>query len=48
VVGKPKRKKPRRRPRGRREDNITMDLIEMWWGVDYIELARIRISGRLL
>jgi len=48
VRGKPDGKKPRGRPRGRREDNIKMDLIEIWWGVDYIELARIRISGWLL
>jgi len=47
-MAKPEGKKPRRRPRGRREDNITMDLIEIWWGVDYIELARIRVSGWLL
>jgi hypothetical protein len=47
-MGKPDGKKPRRRPRGRREDNISMDLIEILWGIDYIELARIRISGWLL
>jgi hypothetical protein len=47
-MGKPEGRKSRRRSRGRREDNIAMDLIEIWWSVDYIELARIRRSGWLL
>jgi len=33
LVGKPEAKKPLGRPRGRREDNIKMDLQEVgWWG----------------
>jgi len=48
VTGKPEGKKPHGRPRGRREGNITMDLIEIWWGVNYIEQARLRIRGWLV
>jgi hypothetical protein len=36
----PEGKKPRGRPRGRREYNIKMNLLEIWWGVDYISLAQ--------
>ena len=31
-MGKPEGKKPLRRPRRRREDNIKMDLQEVGWG----------------
>jgi hypothetical protein len=40
LVGKPKRKRPLRRPRRRPEDNIKMNLIELiWGGMDWINLA---------
>jgi len=32
LVGNPEGKRPLGRPRGRREDNIKMDLQEMGWG----------------
>jgi hypothetical protein len=39
-VGKSERKRLLERPRRRREDNIRMDLTEIWWvGVDWINLA---------
>jgi hypothetical protein len=43
LVGKPEGKRPLRRLRHRREDNIKMDLQEMGWGgMDWIELAQDR------
>jgi hypothetical protein len=41
-VGKPGRKRPLRRPRHRREDNIKMDLQEVGWR-DWTELIWLRI-----
>ena len=38
-AGKPGGKKPLRRPRHRREDNIMMDLQEVGWGMEWIDLA---------
>ena len=41
LVEKPEGKRPLRRPRRRREDNIKMDLQEVGYGVmDWIELAQ--------
>jgi hypothetical protein len=40
LVGKPEGKSALVRPRLRREDNIKMDLQEVWWdGMDQIDLA---------
>jgi hypothetical protein len=40
LEGKPEGKRPLRRPRNRRVDNIKMDLVEMRWGsVEWISLA---------
>jgi hypothetical protein len=42
-VGKPKGKRPLRRPRSRREDNIKMDFRDIeFGGVDWIHLAQDR------
>jgi hypothetical protein len=41
MVGKPEGKRPLRRPRRRREDNIKMDLRETGWdAMDWIHLAQ--------
>jgi hypothetical protein len=49
LVGKPEGKRPLRRPRRRRADNIRMDLGEVGWGdVDWIGLARDRNRWRAL
>jgi hypothetical protein len=43
LVGKPEGKGPLERPRGRRVDNIRMDIAEIGWGgVDWIGLAQDR------
>ena len=42
LVGKPEGKRPLGRLRLRWEDNIMMDLQEMRWGMDWIELAQDR------
>jgi ribosome biogenesis protein Nip4 len=43
LKGKPEGKRPLRRPRRRREDNIKMDLQEVGCGsMDWIELAQGR------
>jgi len=43
LVGKPEGKRPLRRPRGRWEDNIKMDLQEVGCGgMNWIELAQDR------
>ena len=39
-MGKPEGKRPHRRPRRRWEDNIKMDLQEVEWGMDWIDLAQ--------
>jgi hypothetical protein len=39
LVGRPDGKRPLGRPRSRLEDNIKMDLQEVGYGVDWIELA---------
>jgi hypothetical protein len=43
LVGKPEWKRQLRRPNSRREDNIRMDLREIWpEGVDWMQLAQNR------
>jgi hypothetical protein len=43
LVGKPKRKRPYKRPRHRWEDEIKMDLRETYWGcVEWIHLGEDR------
>jgi hypothetical protein len=42
-VGKPEGKRPLGRPRRRLEDNIRLDIRELWWeDVDWIYLAQVR------
>jgi hypothetical protein len=49
LVGKPEGKRPLRRPRRRRVDNIMMDLGEVGWGdVDWIGLVKDRNRWRAL
>jgi hypothetical protein len=40
LVGRPEGRRPLERPRRRWEDNIKMDLQEVGWGMDWIELAQ--------
>ena len=42
LVGKPEGRRPLGRPRRRWEDNIKMDLREVGWGMDWIDLAQDR------
>jgi hypothetical protein len=42
LVGRPEGRQPLGRPRRRWEDNIKMDLQEVGWGMDWIQLARDR------
>jgi hypothetical protein len=49
LVGKPEGKRPLGRPRGRRMDNIKMDLLEIGLnGVNWIGLAQDRYRWRAL
>jgi hypothetical protein len=48
LVGKPKGKRLLGRPRRRWEDGIRMDLREIGWGVEWIQLARDRDRWRPL
>jgi hypothetical protein len=48
LVGKPEGKRPLGRPRRRWDDNIKMDLQEMGWGMDWINLAQNRDLWRAL
>ena len=49
LVGKPEGKRPLGRPRRRWEDNIKMDLQEVWGSCgDWMELAQDRERGRAL
>ena len=49
LVGKPKGKRPLGRPRSRWEDNIKMDLQEVFCGgMNWIELAQAGTGGVLL
>jgi hypothetical protein len=42
LVGKPEGRRPLERPRRRWKDNIKMDLREVGWGIDWIDLAQDR------
>ena len=42
LVGKPERRRPLGRPRHRWEDNIKVDLREVGWGIDWIDVAQDR------
>jgi hypothetical protein len=46
LVGRPEGKRPLGRPRRRWEDNIKIDLKEVGWGMDWIELAQDRDRWR--
>jgi hypothetical protein len=46
LVGRPEGRRPLGRLRRRWEDNIKMDLEEMGWGIDGIELAQDRDRWR--
>jgi hypothetical protein len=48
LVGKPEEKRPLVRPRHRWEDNIKMDLLEVGWGMDWIDLGQHSDSWRAL
>ena len=48
LVGKLEEKRLLGRPRSIREDNIKMDLQEMGWGMDQIDLARDKDRWRAL
>jgi hypothetical protein len=40
LVGRPERRRPLGRHRRKWKDNIKMDLQELGWGMDWIELAQ--------
>jgi hypothetical protein len=46
--GRPEARRPLGRPRRRRQGNIKMDLEEVEWGMDWIELAQDRDRWRSL
>jgi hypothetical protein len=46
LVGRPEGRRPLGRPRRRWEDNIKMNLQEVGWGMDWIELAQDRDRWR--
>jgi hypothetical protein len=48
LVRRPEGRRPLGRPRGRWEDNIKMDLQEVGWGMNWMELAQDREGGELL
>jgi len=49
LVGKPEGKRPMGRPRHRWEDNVKIDLQEVWcWVMDWTELAQDRDRWRAL
>jgi hypothetical protein len=45
-VGRPEGRRPLGRPRRRWEDSIKMELQEVKWGADWIELAQDRYRWR--
>jgi hypothetical protein len=47
-VGRPEGRRPLGRPKCRREDNIKMDLQEVGWCMDWIELTQDRDRLRAL
>jgi hypothetical protein len=48
LVGRPEGRRPLGRPRRRWEDNIKIDLQEVGWDMDWIELAQDRDRWRAL
>jgi hypothetical protein len=48
LVERPEGRRPLRRPRRRWECSIKMDLQEVWWGMDWIEVAQDRDRWRAL
>jgi hypothetical protein len=48
LVRRPEGRRPLGRPRHRWEDNIKMDLQEVGWGMDWIDLAQDRDRWRAL
>jgi hypothetical protein len=48
LVGRPEGRRPLGRPRHKWEDNMKMDLQEVGWGMDWIELAQDRDRWRAL
>jgi hypothetical protein len=48
LVGRPEERRPLGRPRRRWEDNIKMDLQEVGWCMDWIELSQYRGRWRAL
>jgi hypothetical protein len=42
LVGKPEGKRPLGKPRRRTMDNTEMDLIEIGWDMDWVDLAQDR------
>jgi hypothetical protein len=48
LVGRPEGRRPLERPRRRWEDNIKMDLQEVGWGMDWIDMAQDRDRWRAI
>jgi hypothetical protein len=48
LVGRPEGRRPLGRLRRRWEDHIKMDLQEVGWGMDWIELAQDREQWRVI
>jgi hypothetical protein len=48
LVGRPEGRRPLGRPRRRWEGNIKMDVQEVGWGMDWIELVQDRDKWRAL
>jgi hypothetical protein len=48
LVGKPEGRRPLERSRRRWEDNIKVDLREVGWGIDWVDLAQDRDRWRAL
>jgi hypothetical protein len=48
LLGRPEGRRPLGRPRRRWEDNIKIDLQEVGWDIDWIELAQDRDRWRCL
>jgi hypothetical protein len=48
LVGRPEGRRPLGRPKHRWKDNIKMDIQEVGWGMDWIELAQDRDRWRTL
>jgi hypothetical protein len=46
LVGRPEGRRPLGRHRRRWEDNIKMDLQEVWWCMDWSEVAQDRARWR--